>query len=156
MHVFQEVTLTEEGVKGVLIPGPEGFALEAALNGGRLIDTVNEAGRAFPLELSRIPSLPEPRDREAAWAQDFGDLSSRAGALFPQASRMWPASPATSACSPTGSGRTTLRCAGVLLRRERMEQGSWRCHRTPRSRSRRPSTTGVRAGRSAIWSSSPR
>lgn len=76
-HILRDVTPTAGGVQAVLVPGSEGFALEAALVDGRLVGAITEAGQAFPLELSRIPRLRPPRSREASWAQDLDALSQR-------------------------------------------------------------------------------
>lgn len=76
-HVFEEVVAREGGVRAVLVPGPQGFALEASLEEGWLTGIVREAGQVYPLELSRIPRYSEPRSREAAWAQDLDVLADR-------------------------------------------------------------------------------
>lgn len=76
-HTLEEVAPTEEGVRAVLVPGPDGFALEAALAGDRLTGSATDRGEPYPLELTRVPDYPPPAGRVEAWRQDLDALSER-------------------------------------------------------------------------------
>ncbi len=76
-HPLEEVEVTQEGVRAVLVPEPGGFALEADLSDGRLTGWATEADERFPLELARVPRYPAPNDRVEAWLQDLDALVER-------------------------------------------------------------------------------
>lgn len=76
-HPLGDVVPTEDGVRAVLVPGPDGFGLEADLTDGRLVGRVTEGDDSYPLELDRLPRYPEPDGRVAGWRQDLEALAER-------------------------------------------------------------------------------